>query len=93
MDIAAGGDGAGSGDQPSNSPDALQKCAQELGGFLGRFWETIVFSRDYQNAVRGYYTAAGKRHPEKPAEAAIRAGKGIKEYLKDLWMAFILVVR
>jgi hypothetical protein len=38
-------------------------------------------------------TAAEKRHSGKPAEATQRAGKGIKEYLKDLWMAFILVVR
>lgn len=51
---------------------------------IGFFKNLVTLEEDYRLAVEGYKTAANNDEAE--------AGKHIKQYLKDLWSAFILVV-
>jgi hypothetical protein len=66
-------------------------------------WGHVVFQKDYQDAVERYMNAARPTTSdpdpaafgdEEDKECVVEgAGKNIKAYLKDLWSAFILVVR
>lgn len=61
-------------------------------------WYCIGLQPGYQQAIEGYWTVTGgsDRHRESRSTDSkkyhVQAGDGIKNYLKDLWMAFILVV-
>jgi hypothetical protein len=76
-----------------------------LAWFIFVFWtavkrclinvlERIICKKDYEAAVALYLKAAVEEatHPVIVLERCKEAGKGIKAYFKDLWMAFILVV-
>lgn len=67
-------------------------------GVLDAAWERIVLQKRYLEVLEGYWTVTGASDAYKNGtcnrskEYHTTAGKAIKDYLKDLWNNFILVV-